>query len=160
MYAGDWSQTGFVSHINTRILPEYEKNPVRAVPNDSITWDTFWGNRHYQKLPYQRGLLYALLVDQQIKQASNGMKSLDDLMGDVLRDCQADANLRMEGALWLKHLRNYLNEDAAAFERYILKGEPIDFSTVSLPDYTFTDGRFALKMSQIAVPVNGSSTTE
>ncbi len=144
--SGHWSEEDFVNKLNTSILPEYERNPVKTVPNDSITQETFWSNYNYQKLPYQRGLLYALLIDQQIKQQSGGRLSLDNLMADLLQACKAHAPLRMNSSLWLAHMSKYLGEEVnLQFEQYIVKGQPIDFSSHFLPEYEWTDGRFSLR---------------
>ena len=67
---------------------EYDDNPERDAPATRIQ-EAFWSDADVGLLPYQRGDLVAGMVDQAIQQASNGERSLDDLMRDLLRRARA-----------------------------------------------------------------------
>jgi predicted metalloprotease with PDZ domain len=64
-------------------LRNYYLSPVREVPNARIVED-FWKDPEVQTLPYRRGDLLALWIDHRIRTMSNGARSLDDLMRQLL----------------------------------------------------------------------------
>jgi predicted metalloprotease with PDZ domain len=63
-------------------------SPVQMSPNEEIT-KRFWQGREYEKLPYDRGLLYAAEVDAAIRAKSKGQRSLDDVMLDLVSRSRA-----------------------------------------------------------------------
>jgi predicted metalloprotease with PDZ domain len=70
-------------------------NPDRALPNEAIARD-FFKRDTVNKLPYDRGMLYAAEVDAAVRAKSGGKRSLDDLMLALLERVRALA--RQEGA--------------------------------------------------------------
>lgn len=74
----------YAAELN-RSLSTHHLSPVRTAPNQSIV-DNFWRDRHHKDLPYHRGNAVALLVDQAIRQASAGERSLDDLMRELVTE--------------------------------------------------------------------------
>jgi predicted metalloprotease with PDZ domain len=73
-----------VNDLNSA-LSAYDKNPHRMEPNRLIV-DSFWSNPNTGLLPYQRGDLLALMIDQHIRERTEGRQSLDDLMVDLFRN--------------------------------------------------------------------------
>ncbi len=63
-------------------LAEFDTNPMRAVPNERIVED-FWNDREVSAVPYRRGDLVALAIDEAIRVRSGGAENLDDLMRDL-----------------------------------------------------------------------------
>ncbi len=57
----------------------YDANPFKNAPNQRIR-DEFWKNQDVGQLPYQRGDLIALYLDERVRTASKGEGSLDDFM--------------------------------------------------------------------------------
>lgn len=117
------------------IIPHYQ-DPVNTIPNSELTFEEYWSNyAKYMKLPYRRGLLYAFLLDNQIKNQSNYSQSLDNLMIDLFQLSLNDDSLRLNQKVFIRNLLKYLNhpEVESDFEGYILEGNLIDFQD-ELPD--------------------------
>jgi len=73
-----WSAQDFAASFNLT-LKRYAGSPARLAPNKQIG-DGFWKDSNLQQLPYDRGLLFATRVDQELRRASQGMVSLDDVV--------------------------------------------------------------------------------
>jgi len=139
----------YLKMINQRVLKPHYSSKVKTAPNDSLTYKNYWGDYAYQKLPYYRGALYALLLDTQIKQKTKQRKSLDNLMFDLLKACSGQKSRRLDHQLFKKHLQRYLGKQSLkAFENFIEKGQLIDFKDKLWKEITITtkDGypQFAL----------------
>ncbi len=57
----------------------YDANPFKNAPNQKIR-DEFWKNQSVGQLPYQRGDLIALWLDERLRTITKGEGSLDDFM--------------------------------------------------------------------------------
>lgn len=123
--------SAYIDLFNLEIITPHYANPngVSTTPNDDLTFETYWSQyRVYGKLPYRRGCLYAFYLDNQIKRHSNGTKSLDDLMRDLLERSESDPEFRLHEATFLEALSVYeIPGYKDQYERYINKGELIDF---------------------------------
>jgi predicted metalloprotease with PDZ domain len=73
-----WTPEDWIKHWN-EVMGAYQTSPARLM-SARETVDKFWSDRTIGELPYQRGALLALTIDQRIKQATNQSKSLDDVM--------------------------------------------------------------------------------
>lgn len=114
--------------LNTEVLKPHYSSSVREVPNEEITFEKFWTDPAYQKLPYHRGLIYAMQTDFRIKQSSGYTQSLDNLMFDLLKLARENENMRLNEEVFTKALRNYLDESAIAdFETHIIRGQLVTF---------------------------------
>jgi predicted metalloprotease with PDZ domain len=69
---------GFVQNWNDA-LAEYASSDVREAANDTIA-ASFWSNPQMNKLPYDRGSMFAALIDHDVRQASAGRRGIDDIM--------------------------------------------------------------------------------
>jgi len=76
--SGIWSLEDYVGDLND-ILLAYDTSPARNAPNARIEKE-FWTNEAIEHLPYQRGLLFAYLLDDRIRKASAGARNLDTVM--------------------------------------------------------------------------------
>ena len=125
----------FIETINKEVIIPHYKDPINTIPNSELTFQKYWSNYNlYQKLPYRRGLLYAFLIDTQIKEQSTFVWSLDNLMKDLLEMSLSDEDLRLNNVLFKELLTKYLNCQALTdFENYIVNGQLIDF-TNKLPE--------------------------
>jgi predicted metalloprotease with PDZ domain len=63
-------------------------NPDKALPNEAIVKGFFKSNT-INKLPYDRGMLYAAEVDAAIRARSGGKRSLDDLVLGLLESARS-----------------------------------------------------------------------
>jgi len=131
----------YLNIINNDVLIPHYQDPLNRVPNSKLTLEEYWGNySKYQKLPYRRGLLYAFLIDNQIKKESNYTKSLDNLMQELFEQALKDQNMRLNQSTFLSTLSKYLNHSniKSDFEKYIIKGELIDFQN-QVPNEIFIE---------------------
>ncbi len=78
----------FVASWNRR-LTEFATHPQRGASAARIE-EAFWSDREVQSLPYVRGDLIALKVDYAIRNATQGEKSLDDLMRALVRQAREE----------------------------------------------------------------------
>lgn len=79
--AGLWSDEQALADLNES-LAGYDRNPMRAIPNSRIVED-FWNDRDVSDVPYRRGNLLALALDEAIRARSGGAESLDSLMREL-----------------------------------------------------------------------------
>lgn len=104
--AGLMSAQEFLDDLN-QTAGRYYTNAKITTPNADIP-EGFWRDTRVRVLPYDRGSLYFAKVDADIRAASKGKRSLDDLVRAMLA-----TRLRgetMDQALWLKLLRAELGE--------------------------------------------------
>ncbi len=122
--------TEYVDILNKEVIIPHYQDPVKNIPNSQLTFQEYWSDYgKYQKLPYRRGLLYAFLIDNQIKKASNHTQSLDNLMQEFLELALKDKDFRLNQSVFLERLTKFLNHPTLEieFEKYINKGELINF---------------------------------
>lgn len=120
----------FIATLNNEVIIPHYKDTINNIPNSDLTFQKYWSNYAvYEKLPYRRGLLYAFLIDTQIKEQSQYTKSLDFLMRDLLAMALKDENMRLNSLVFKQLLSNYLSDKAQLdFETYIINGQLIDFT--------------------------------
>ncbi|UKE74411.1 M61 metallopeptidase family protein [Xanthomonas graminis] len=80
----------------------------------------FWQDTRIRPLPYDRDFLYVVTVDDALRKASGGRKSLDDLILAMLHRRQRDKPLGI--ADWEALLRDNLGEDAVRQLHAMLDG--------------------------------------
>lgn len=98
--AGLISSQAFLDDLNST-AGRYYTNALIATPNAQIA-EGFWKDTRIRVLPYDRGSLYFASVDAQIRAASQGKRSLDDLVRHMLAERRADRP--MDLALWKRLL--------------------------------------------------------
>lgn len=81
--AGRWTDQDILADINDS-LARYDANPARHATNDQVI-AAFWSDREMADLPYRRGDLAALALDQEIRRRSGGKRTLDDAFRDLIR---------------------------------------------------------------------------
>jgi hypothetical protein len=62
----------------------YYSNPYRALTNPQVA-EKFWSDPVAQTVPYGRGWLYLIQTDTEIREASKGARSLDDVVKELRR---------------------------------------------------------------------------
>lgn len=112
----------YIKEINATITKLYS-SPVLAAPNSEINYNNFWTSQDYSQLPYYRGAVFAFYLDQQIRRRSNGSKSLDDVMRQILQDAQ-EKNQTLGHAYFVSVLEPYIGDDFERFfEKHIVQGD-------------------------------------
>ncbi|WP_203290971.1 M61 family metallopeptidase [Maricaulis parjimensis] len=76
--AGVWPAEQAIEAWNGTFV-EYRDNPVRDAANDAII-EGFWIDGNFQRLPYLRGMMFAALVDNRIRNATSGAFDVDDVL--------------------------------------------------------------------------------
>ncbi len=105
-------------------------SPERSAPNAEIV-KRFWKSHDVEKLPYDRGMLYAADVDAAVRARSGGKRSLDDLVLGLVEKARAGAlegggTARLPAATWRELVGAELGPEAQArFDAAIVRGEPI-----------------------------------
>jgi predicted metalloprotease with PDZ domain len=91
------SLSEYVEEYN-KILYSYYTSSVRFEKNERVVKE-FWVDQNIMKLPYMRGDIIAHNLNAFIKLNSNGTKSLDDFMHDLMRRCQNESLVISNGSL-------------------------------------------------------------
>lgn len=126
--AGFWSQDDFAKNFN-QTLNDLAASPVVNSPN-AETAKLFWTMGPGKRIPYLRGAIFALLLDGELRTASNGKTTLDD----VLREMMAEPGETEGGAIARLRLvaARYGVDINALITKHIDRGE-----TITLPDHLF-----------------------
>lgn len=127
--SGIWSLEDFTADLNDQLFA-YAGSPIRDAPNARIA-QAFWTDETTHRLPYERGLLFAYLLDDRLRRADHG--NLDGVMF-VARDAYAAAPADKKPdpvANVLAALKHEIDV-SADLDRYIEKGAPI-----LLPEHLF-----------------------
>jgi predicted metalloprotease with PDZ domain len=97
----------YVASIN-KVIAEYYLSPVRNESKNKLG-ELYWTSREYNDLPYRKGAVYALYLDQYIHTQSKGKYSLDDVMFSLLK---ASKNKQpVTESLFLQLVKGYSNSD-------------------------------------------------
>lgn len=124
--AGLIDDAAFAAKLN-EALAGLDANPHRGAPNEAID-ARFWTDRDLGQLPYQRGDLVALAVDESIRARSKGARSLDDVMRELF--VAAGDGKPVSDAELLARIERELEPAAGASLRAaLLDGKPIDLPT-------------------------------
>jgi len=76
------SVADFLRNLNFTAA-RYYTDALNSTPNGEI-WKHFWEDTRIRTLPYDRGSLYFATVDSEVRKASAGKRSLDDLILGML----------------------------------------------------------------------------
>ncbi len=120
--AGLWDAAMFARKFNEAAL-QLAMSKEAATPNIPLA-ARFWQDADAQQMPYLRGMLFAQLLDAQLRNASGGATSLDD----VLLSMQTRAAAGEDGdaiALLRAALRAAAVDGDALIARHIDRAEPI-----------------------------------
>ncbi|WP_196871301.1 M61 family metallopeptidase [Sphingobium sp. JAI105] len=119
--AGLFSSDDFLKILNST-AGRYYSNIKINIPNDQIA-PGFWRDTLIRVLPYDRGALYFATVDDEIRKASNGKRSLASIVRPMLAQRRAGGKVDM--ALWLRLLHEQLGERGVNAFHAMLAGQTI-----------------------------------
>lgn len=123
--SGLMSAENYVAQYNL-FANEYYLSEVRNADNQRVLAD-FFKSYEVSKLPYRRGFFLATKWNQIIRQQSNGKKSLDDVMRNILQDKRHGKIKELSKEYLLSLFSKFANYDFELdIEKYIEKGETID----------------------------------
>lgn len=114
-------------------LAAYAANPERHAPAARVQ-EAFWSVRAVGDLPYQRGDVLALYVDHAIRAHSQGARSLDDLMRELVARGRAGGAPHTSASLAAAIGEFAGEESAAAVRDWALAGREPEFpAELALP---------------------------
>ncbi|MEQ1895746.1 MAG: M1 family aminopeptidase, partial [Planctomycetota bacterium] len=114
-------------------LAAYAANPERHAPAARVQ-EAFWSVRAVGDLPYQRGDVLALYVDHAIRAHSQGARSLDDLMRELVARGRAGGAPHTSASLAAAIGEFTGEESAAAVRDWALAGREPEFpAELALP---------------------------
>lgn len=103
------------------LLAVHYNNPAHESANTVIK-EKFWTDPVIQKLPYNRGFVFALYADASLHSATNGKTRLKDVMQQLLN--VARKGERVSVASFTKAMEKYIPEGfSSAMEQYIHQGK-------------------------------------
>ncbi len=98
----------------------YYTSVMARVPNSEVP-RRFWADTRIRTLPYDRGMLYFAALDDELRKASAGKRSLDDLVMAML--ALEASGKRTRNADWETLLEQHLGDAAVARFRGFLAGD-------------------------------------
>jgi hypothetical protein len=126
--AGLIDRFAFLKDVNDTAA-RYYTDILNTTPNSGIA-ARFWADTRVRVLPYDRGALYFALVDEEVRKASGGARSLDDLVLEMLR--RRRAGLSFTVADWRELVTKALGPPGAEQLDAMLAGK-----VLSLPSDSF-----------------------
>ncbi len=126
--SGALDRTTFIKEINNFLL-SYYVSPVAQEPNARIKKD-FWNNYDIQKLPYYRGFVFAIYLNDLIKKEETG-KSLDDVMLDLQKEASKNKfSINLFKKIVSKYVKGGIDREISKF---IDSGNIISLEGARLP---------------------------
>jgi len=119
--AGLIDDEAFLADLNAT-AGRYYTNALIATPNEQVPAG-FWRDTRIRVLPYDRGSLYFAALDEDIRAASGGARSLDDLVRAMLAERRAGRP--MDRALFERLLHAELGDDGLAGLEAMLAGDTV-----------------------------------
>jgi hypothetical protein len=118
---GQISATDFLSDLN-KTAGRYYTDALSNTPNSEVPAN-FWSNTLVRVLPYDRGALYFATVNDAVRKASHGKRSLDDLLLPLLQRRQEKGAIQQSD--WEEVVARELGEPGLRDFRAMLAGEQI-----------------------------------
>jgi predicted metalloprotease with PDZ domain len=104
--AGQITPAQFLKDVNTT-AGRYYTNALIATPNSEIP-ARFWADTRIRVLPYDRGSTYFAVVDGEVRTASHGKRTLDNLLFAMLE--RRREKLPVDDAAWVEQVTKELGE--------------------------------------------------
>ena len=128
MYASGLIDLEEFRTLTDSILAAQYGSPVKDAPNDSINKFNFWNSRLYEKLPYNRGAIFALFINEWIKKETKNKFSLDDVMFSMLEKCKNKKRLFNHVLLEETIIEVTALDANKLVDDYIIKGKSISLN--------------------------------
>jgi predicted metalloprotease with PDZ domain len=119
--AGLVSPQRFLDDLN-ETAARYYTNSLISTPNEEIG-RRFWEDTRIRVLPYDRGSFYFAIVNAQIRKASGGKRSLDDVIVDLASRGRRGA--QMDATDWVQRLEKETGPLAKRTYDAMLAGETL-----------------------------------
>ena len=137
--AGLLGPDGFLADLNQTAVRYYTDSLIGA-PNDEIG-KRFWEDTRIRVLPYDRGALYFAVVNDELRKASGGRRSLDDVILELVQRGRRGEIL--DGTGWVSLLEKDLGPVArTTYESMLAGGVMLPESDAFGPCFERTTGKF------------------
>jgi len=151
--SGLFDKTNFLAYMNNENFTAHYTSPVRNVPADAIEAN-FFNDGKSENLSYQRGLIYAFYLDNQIRAASKGKQTIRHFLLALYQHSKKKKIQAITTADFCKVIAPFLpgKNVKDEIDRYMHKGELIDFSKVaSIPEFKIS---YVQGVPKLALPMN------
>lgn len=139
------NQQEFKRKVNT-IFAAYYSDSTHQWPNEKLQQE-YWSSAEIQKLPYQRGLIFAFYLDESIRSSSGGKSILKDIIQQMLTEARQNKNVFSQERL-LQLLKNNTGSDYShLLERFITDG-----NFISMTDWESVSSNVALLPTDVFDP--------
>lgn len=126
--AGHWNAADFAAKFNDAV-EEWTRSTAVAKPNAELA-ARFWSDNDANRMPYLRGMLFATLLDSELRRQSGGASNLDNVFLFMRRNVANG-----HGGDAITQLRLALDEAGlngdALIQRHIERAVPIDLREVT-----------------------------
>ncbi|MFC8668675.1 hypothetical protein [Streptomyces sp. NPDC057199] len=129
----------FLELLNKR-AHGYYSNPLQTLNNEEAA-ERYWKDWRAQRIPYGRGLFYLIDTDHRIRKASDGRRSVDDLVLELLDRQRAGRGSSAEE--WVELVADELGEAGLEAYEAMLAGQWV------LPDLDCLGPRFKAREADI-----------
>lgn len=130
---GLYSKSDFVKYVNEENLAPHYSSPLGQLHGDSIQ-ENFFKSGLYEKLPYRRGFIYAFYLDNQIRLASGGKKTIHNFLLALNMNHSPDGATVLTITDFVRTIRTFLpgKDISTEIKQNLIGGRYIDFRKVKL----------------------------
>lgn len=139
--SGVFDKEKFIDYFNNEVVFKHYTSEVRNVSNEEYKVN-FWSDYRYQKIPYRRGFIFAFYLDQLIRVQSKETKNLKNLLLNLMNEMEMkkkrlkDNGVQLTVEEFIEIASKYIDENQLKkdIDQLIIKGNPLDFSKITLSD--------------------------
>ena len=129
-----------------KIFSQYYGNSSNQFPNSTLEKE-YWSSPEMQKLPYQRGLIFAFYLDESIRKYSHGNSSLKEIISTMLRETTLNKTAYSNDWL-LELLKKSGGKDYSTdLQRFIMEGK-----FISIDDWHQVSGKLIMDTTMVYDP--------
>jgi predicted metalloprotease with PDZ domain len=143
MLEGGLLDTAAFNNRLNGIFREYYRDTANQYGNAEIESAYFNSDKH-ARIPYQRGLFFALYLDEAVRKYSNGTASLKDIMQQLFAEARSTGAAFSQERFFML-LKKYTGKDhAAAISRFITEGR-----FITIEDWSQVTNRIVLQEAEL-----------
>lgn len=121
LQSGAWTLQNFANDFNS-LSTRYGMSPARHIANREVA-NGFWKSGDVQGVPYERGAIFAWLLDARLRQRTHGRHTMNDVLRHMRDRFSADPSLGVRENL----AQSYVQQGGGSIEdwlhRYIDQGQ-------------------------------------
>jgi hypothetical protein len=131
--SGLFKKEAFLDYMNNKNFKPHYSSPVASLPGDSIAAN-FFKSAKFEKIPYRRGLIYAFYLDNQIRIATKGKKSIKEFLLSLYQENKKEHNRLITAEDFITAVSRFIpkNEVGLDIKTFMLEGKLIDFRKAKL----------------------------